>query len=204
MGLSPVGAGLGHVLHHFLDVGLVQPLSVHIDAVGGIVDIHRLSAGGDDPLDDGHAPQVLHRGLVQHHNVPLLRLIAQGLDQQQLSVVQGILHGRPVHPGEPPKEGEHDHQAHQGGGQGVEPVKYVLRGLLLLLLRGVFPLRRGPVLRSLLGLGGGLLLGLLGKFKCFRHGSTSCEGCDFFIIPAPGGKCNLWRPLPCGVGADGV
>ena len=108
---------------------------------------------------------MFHRGLVQDHDVPLLRLVPQGPHQQELSVLEGIGHGLPIHPGEAAEEGEHDHQAHQGGGQSVQPVKQVLRRLFFLL-------------RGLLRLGGGLLrLGLLCKFKCVGHiPVTSCEG----------------------------
>ena len=128
MGLGPVGIG-GDVIHGLPDVGLVQQNAVHIDAVALIVNVHRLSAGGNDALNDSYAAQVLHRGLVEHHDVPLLRLIAQRPNQQELLVLKSIGHGLPLHPGQPPNKGEYQHQAHQGGGQGVEPVKQILRGL---------------------------------------------------------------------------
>ena len=77
------------------DVGLVQQNAVHIDAVALIVNVHRLSAGGNDALNDSYAAQVLHRGLVEHHDVPLLRLIAQRPNQQELLVLKSIGHGLP-------------------------------------------------------------------------------------------------------------
>ena len=98
MGLGPVWIG-GDVIHGFPDIGLIQQNAVHIDAVALIVDVHRLAAGGDDALDDGHAAQVLYRGLVEHHDVSLLRLITQRPDQQELLILEGVGHGLPPVPG---------------------------------------------------------------------------------------------------------
>ena len=138
----------------------------------------------------GHCPgaaQVLHRGLVEHHNVSLLRLITQRPDQQELLILEGVGHGLPLYPGQTPDKGEYQYQAHQGGGQGVEPVKQILRGLLFLLLR-LGAVRRGSPLFREFGPG---LLGLGFMFQFFGHRATS-SGAFVSIIPAPEEKCNHW------------
>ncbi len=128
---------IGGTQHGLMDVGLVQHLSVRCDGARVVVDVHRLSAHGDDPLDDG--PVHIAEGLGEHHHIPLLGLIADALEQQHVPVVQRGIHGAAVHADDAPHEGEEKDQRHQGQHQGLEPeveiqLEGVAAGELLLLL----------------------------------------------------------------------
>ena len=100
--------------HSLLDIVLGDSLTVHVDGVGVIVDIHLLALGGDDPLDDG---VLLIALLGEHHHVALLWGVAQGPYQNQIAAEQGVLHGRAAdhdHPGhKSEQEDEQRHHRHQ-------------------------------------------------------------------------------------------
>ena len=122
------GKALREGAHDLQNIRLVQGSPIHIDGVGVVVDVHRLAAHSDDALDNGGAaPEGLG---AQYHHIPLLRLVANGLEQEHVPVVEGGHHGFPVYPDDAAYEGEDQNEPHQGHDQGLEPeVEVHLQGV---------------------------------------------------------------------------
>ena len=125
--LGPVG-GVGGLL----DIGLVQGLAVHIDGAGQEVDVHRLAAHGNDPLDQ----RLIQLGVVgvHHHHIPGLEIAEQGIDHHDpVPCIEGILHGRAADADQPDQKGKQQHHAHHRGHKRPRPViDRVFQGLPLL------------------------------------------------------------------------
>ena len=108
--------------YEFYNLGLGDPIAisaVHGHGTGCVVDVHPLAAHGDDALDNG--PLHVIELLGEHHYVSLPGRVADAPHHHPVPVLEGGLHGGPIHRRQAAQEQEYQHQGHRYGRQSLEP-----------------------------------------------------------------------------------